>query len=139
MPFFRHRTKLAHFVFISLFAILMLTFGPFTSQLLAAIAMEQKISANTQHHHGCTSTTNQNHHLAPTIKQAKPIQQMPSHHKMNFCGYCDLLHTPIISTSIPFSIQSFAIHQETSQYQAPILFLLAYNYPLSQAPPLSLS
>ncbi|AWM81110.1 hypothetical protein DKL61_12585 [Gammaproteobacteria bacterium ESL0073] len=135
MQLFRHKTKQFHFVFLSLFAILMLTFGPFTSQLLAAIAIEQKVSTNSPFSHGCDSTTEKNHHLTNSSVQTKPINKMPAHHSMSLCGYCDLLHTPIISTFIPFSIQSLPVHQQTIQYHAPIFFLLGYNYPLSQAPP----
>lgn len=135
MQLFRHKTTQLRFVYFSLFAILMLTLGPFTSQLLAAIATTSQLSSPHQNH--SLHNNHKEHHLQanqPTTNN-ELTQTSPNHHNMNLCGYCDLLHTPVISAYIPIFIKSRPVHQVTIQYHAHLLFLTPYNYPLSQAPP----
>lgn len=131
MQFCRHKAKQFHFIYFSLFAVLMLTFGPFTSQLLAAMATQPQIVQQQNKH----TSHNKHHSVTSQSTAAKSITKMPAHHNMNLCGYCDLLHSPVISAEIPLIIQSIHVHQEIIYYHSRLFFISPYNYPLSQAPP----
>lgn len=134
MGSFRRKTKQRYLACLGLFAVLMLTFGPVTSQILALASVASQSHTMSQHE----TMDHSNHHNSTTSKQAESSTSQADHHSTSLCGYCDLLHTPVLATYIPVILQADSIHQYVTPYHLDDIFAPLYNSPLSRAPPSSL-
>lgn len=135
MGSFRRKTKQRYLACLGLFAVLMLTFGPTTSQILAMASFASHPA--TMSHHEIMDHAK--HHNTTTAQVTSKTTTQTNHHAMNLCGYCDLLHTPVLSTSVIIVLPAISIHQYITSYYLHDAFSLFYTSPQSRAPPYSLS
>lgn len=113
--------------YISLLAVLMLTFGPITSQTIAFVSSKTtshaRMADDTKH---CSTENN---------TQQGQQSSMPMKHNMSLCGYCDLLHSPVLFSYTPI------IPNAPSHFTYPLTFSIEpvlssfYSSALSRAPP----
>ncbi|UYZ84412.1 DUF2946 domain-containing protein [Entomomonas sp. E2T0] len=133
MRLFSRKAKQHYLAYLGLFAVLMLTIGPVTSQILAMVSVASHSMTMSQHE----TMDHSNHHNTISSDQSASQTSTPqtNHHQMSLCGYCDLLHTPVLTTYIAVIVQAPPIHQYTTPYHFNDIFSPLYNSPLSRAPP----
>lgn len=114
----------------------MLTFGPVTTQILAMFSATPHSIAT--HNHKAMNHAPQNDSITssiPTHKTTQTTEKQQPHHWMSQCGYCDLLHSPVLTTYTSVIIQVLPIQPALiTHYQVDILSPF-YNTALSRAPP----
>ncbi|MFD1261747.1 DUF2946 domain-containing protein [Entomomonas asaccharolytica] len=128
MRLFSRKAKQHYLTCLGLFAVLMLTIGPVTSQILAMVSFASHSTTMSQHE----AMDHSNHHNPTNTDQT---ESQTNHHQMNLCGYCDLLHTPVLTTNVTVALQAPVIHQYITPYFFSDIFSPLYNSPLSRAPP----
>lgn len=133
MPLMKGETKQRHLTYLALFAMLMLFLGPLTTQILAIAAYTPSNNQQHLHQHIVKNSTEQ-HHLH-NKKLAKANSAPLSHHSMSACGYCDLVHSPILFTYVPVIANAPPYFQQYISHHTEIIFLPLYNTSLSRAPP----
>lgn len=114
----------------------MLFLGPLTTQMIAMAAYTSQ-SANAHHaHHQIVDQASQQHHSSTSIPTDEgKHSKAPSHHNMNDCGYCDLVHSPALFTYTPTIAHAPPRFALRIAYHTTLIFLPLYNTPATRAPP----
>lgn len=128
--------KQRHLTYISLFAVLMLFLGPLTTQIIAMGVYSSQKSTSHQHHQQLAQQVTEQHHAHTEMPVDTNAGSIPSsHHNMSACGYCDLLHSPVLFTYTPIVAHAPPHFQQHPPYPTKLIVIPLYNSPLSRAPP----